>query len=228
MEISTIKTFAINLPKRKDRYAHIVKEFDGKPEFQLQVVPAYEDKIGAIGLWKTIRKIVKNFATDEEIIVICEDDHVFSPDYEKKKFFDLIRVAHQYQADVLLGGVSWFLEALPLQKNLFWLNFFNGTQFMVLYKNFFNAIVNTSFFPSDAADNKISVLSLKKFCIFPFISTQTEFGYSDASESLYYSGVVSGSFDMATRRLNNIQIASKHFEAKIKNLGKLNSIQCPT
>lgn len=74
-----IPTYIINLETRKERRKHIYEEFRNKNEFKIEIVNAVKDEIGAVGLWKSIIKIIKiaQLAKDE-IILICEDDHMWS------------------------------------------------------------------------------------------------------------------------------------------------------
>ena len=55
-----ITTYVINLPERVDRKTHIEKQFFNKPEFLLQFITAETHPIGAVGLWKSIVKIVNH------------------------------------------------------------------------------------------------------------------------------------------------------------------------
>ena len=54
-----ISTYIINLYFRKDRKTCIEKEFVGREEFDIIIVRAIEHDIGSIGLWKSIRSIIK-------------------------------------------------------------------------------------------------------------------------------------------------------------------------
>ena len=65
-----ISTYVINLPERKDRREHIEKQFCDKPEFLLTIVPAETDAIGAIGLWKSITKIIQFALTNTEAMLV--------------------------------------------------------------------------------------------------------------------------------------------------------------
>lgn len=52
---------------------------------------------------------------------------------------------------------------------------------MVIFRSFFDKILNAPFTEDDCADWKIAELSNKKLVIYPFISTPKDFGYSDVS-----------------------------------------------
>ncbi|MCX2485507.1 hypothetical protein [Pedobacter sp. MR2016-24] len=175
-----IPVYAINLKKRCDRKAHILAQFSSRSEFDLSLVQAEEDPSGAVGLWKSIRKIIQRAITaDQELVIICEDDHLFTDAYQPEKFIRYIRESQEKNADLLSGGLSWFDSAVQVAPGLFWLNQLRATQFMVVFRSFYQKIMNADFLPTDSADTKLSSLTSASFVIFPFISYQEEFGYSD-------------------------------------------------
>ncbi len=53
-----INVYAANLLRRMDRRASLQKQFAGRSEFALRVVPAVEMDNGAWGLWQSFRQIV--------------------------------------------------------------------------------------------------------------------------------------------------------------------------
>ncbi|QEC51475.1 glycosyl transferase [Anseongella ginsenosidimutans] len=137
-----INTYAINLARRTDRKASLISEFKGRNEFQLTVVPAIAHKVGAIGLWQTICQIIQKVCNDDiDNILICEDDHVFTEAYTSNRLIRAINQSRKYDADILLGGVSWFDQVLQVDKNLFWVDRFTGTQFMLIYRKFYEKIL---------------------------------------------------------------------------------------
>ena len=177
-----IPTYIINLKSRTDRREHIEKEFATRDEFCIYIVDAHTHEFGNVGLWNTIKHIVRDLAKPEEdLVLICEDDHLFTPEYSPTFLFDAISEAKRSYADVLSGGISWHEDAVQVTDTLFWVKKFSGTQFIVLFKKFFQAIVDADFTPLDTADAKMSSLSDSIFFIHPFISVQKEFGYSDAT-----------------------------------------------
>ncbi|WP_339903366.1 hypothetical protein [uncultured Cyclobacterium sp.] len=174
--------FAINLVKRKDRKASIISEFADKEEFQLTIVPAIEHQFGAVGLWHTICNIVKKSEKEElDYVIICQDDHTFTSQYQDISLQKTIEDAKQFQADILLGGVSWFSTCIPVGKNLNWVEKFSGLQFAVIFKKFYSKILSTDFQEGNAGDYTMSALSHQIYFIYPFISIQKDFGYSDVT-----------------------------------------------
>ena len=199
-----IKTFAINVPKRKDRYKHIVSVFSGHKLFDFQVVKCIPHKRGNVSLWLTIKQIIEK-NKKESYIIICEDDHYFTADFSEEKLLECIKKAQNLGADILSGGVSWFDIAVQINTDFFWLKTFNGMQFSIIFQKFFNTILNTDFNEKDSADFRISTLSENIFVIVPFISKQKEFGYSDVTFLNNEKGKVEKLFKKTSERLNLLQ-----------------------
>lgn len=177
-----IPTFIINLKSRVDRKENVIKEFQLKDQFVIQIVEAKENSIGAVGLWNSIQHILEHLADDkEDFILICEDDHQFTDSYTAEILESSINKAKELDADVLLGGISWCHAAIPVSEQLFWVNKFSGTQFVIIFKKFFEAVRSATFHDYDTADHKISALTEKKFVIYPFVSVQKGYGYSDVT-----------------------------------------------
>ena len=193
-----VPTYIINLKSRIDRREHILQQFSGRDEFEISIVDAHVHEFGNIGLWNTIRHIVSDLTSqNDEIIIICEDDHLFTKNYSANILESAIAYAKGLNADVLSGGVSWHVDSVQISETLFWIKKFSGTQFLVVFRKFFDCILNASFTEHDTADYKMSSLSDNIYCIYPFISVQKEFGYSDATQ-----------MNNGTARVENLFISS--------------------
>jgi len=211
----SIPVYIINLPARKDRLIHIQQQFAGKDEFDLNIVEAIEDENGAIGLWKSIVKIIKMAKNNQDdVIVICEDDHEFTCDYSKNYFLHNVIEANDQGANLLIGGVSSFGQAIPVSEYRYWVDRFFCTQFIVVYSGFFNAILEEKFGNRDAADLKLSIMTSNKMVLHPFVSIQKEFGYSDISPNnkrLLSEGTVPSMFEAASTKLAKIRAIQKKY-----------------
>jgi glycosyl transferase family 25 len=204
--------FAVNRKLRTERRSHILREFEGRDEFMLQIIDAIEDENGAWGLWQTIRKIVQEHGPGNEFLILCEDDHLFTEHYSKEFFFSVLQRALQRNADIVLGGVSYFDIGLQLNNDLFWLNVFNGLQFTVISERMYEKILHYEFQEDDHADYVLSALTENAFLIFPFISVQKEFGYTDISKKRKRDkSSVEPLFNDAIRRLELIRNVSRLF-----------------
>lgn len=180
--IKAIPTYVINLPSRIDRRTHIEKEFNNRDEFDVRIVPAIRHEVGGVGLWDTMKKIISDASKmGLDYVLICEDDHQFSSLYNRENFEKCIEEAIEKNADVLCGGPSWFEDAIFASDNLFWVSRFSGTQFIIIFNRLYNKILSAGFTEDDSSDYKISDLASNKYFVHPFISTQKEFGYSDAT-----------------------------------------------
>ncbi|WP_343538729.1 hypothetical protein AB3466_01625 [Sphingobacterium thalpophilum] len=180
VEETMIPTYIINLRKRADRKRHILKQFKSRTEFQINFCYGVWNENGKVGLWESIRNVIKLAnEKDEDVILICEDDHEFLPNYEKGFLIENIIKAYELGADVLLGGVSNFQSAVKATDNLFWVSEFYCTQFMIVYKKIFDSILNANYNNSTTADGIISSIATNKLVMHPFVSIQKDFGYSD-------------------------------------------------
>lgn len=179
-----IPVYAINMKEREDRRQSIINEFEMKPEFELHLVEACTHRKGTIGLWNSMVKIVQ-MAKDnnEEFVIICEDDHFFTENYSPKLLIREIQEAFLQNAEVLSGGIGGFGYGFRTGFRRYWVDWFWCTQFIVVYASFYDKILSYKFKEDDAADEVISALAINKMVIYPFISEQKDFGYSDVTES---------------------------------------------
>lgn len=214
-KITTV--YAINLKSRTDRRKFILSQFVDKEEFQFYLVKAYEHRIGAMGLWMTIRNILKELVRPEdEYIVLCQDDHLFTKEYSKEHLLWCIEEARFLQADILAGGVSGFTGAIKITKNLYWVEKFSGLQFTIIFRKFFQKILHADFENINAADLKLCELTENKFFVYPFLSTQKEFGYSDVTNSNNQKGKVEKAFRDSSEKAKVITTVSTSYKQKLK------------
>lgn len=206
-------TYVINLKKRLDRKKHIVKQFNAREEFQIKICNGIENAKGQIGLWESIKKVIRIAKkANDDIIIICEDDHIFTDHYNKDFLIKNIVKAHALNADVLLGGICHFNSAVKASENLFWVDEFYCTQFMIVFENFFDAILNEKYDEYMSVDGKISAISANKLVLFPFVSIQQDFGYSDITTRDSKEIRSDEPFIHTMERLNTID--RKHFTLK--------------
>jgi len=210
-----IPTYIINLPERDDRRSHIIKQFKDRSEFELKIIEAHKHSIGAIGLWITIRKIIKlAIENDDDVIIICEDDHEFTNDYAKHELFKNIFEGFQQNIDYINGGTSSINVVVPVSKTRFWVDFTRATQFVIIYKRLFEKILNYEFSKDVVADIVLSNLAENKMILFPFISKQHNFGYSDVTpQHQMDTDLVDIMFSNTERRLSQIKNAFEKYNS---------------
>ncbi|THU40347.1 hypothetical protein FAM09_10795 [Niastella caeni] len=210
--MNAIPTFVINLKKRIERREHILKEFNQREEFDVTIVEAQEHKKGAMGLWNTVQSILqKQLNSAHEYIIICEDDHQFTDAYSKELLFSAIANVRAKNADLLCGGVSWFTDALAISESIFWVDKFSGFQFTVIFRHFFTTILHADFREDDVTDLKIASLAENKFFLFPFISVQKDFGYSDVTDKNNSVGRVDGLFANSSNKAKTINYICNYY-----------------
>lgn len=216
-DIVPIPVFIINLKHRTDRKKSIESEFAGKEEFTAQIIEAQECKYGSLGLWRTIINIISDQQYHDNLfIIICEDDHQFTKDYNKANLFAMVKKAITINADLLSGGISWFNNTTQVSEDMFWVEKFTGLQFTVIFRKFFSTILNANFMDFEDADIKLSSLTDHKYVVFPFISTQREFGYSDITSTNSEAGHVQQLFYTSIRNIHDTIAINSYFK-KIGN-----------
>lgn len=210
--VSKIKCFVVNIKERVNRRTHILQEFEGRKEFDVILVPAIVHENGAAGLLETIQYIIREMIdAHDELIILCEDDHQFTPAYSPALLHQSVAMAREKGADMLCGGVSWFRNALEVADNLFWVDRFTGLQFTVIFKKFYSAILNIPTTAIEAVDLTMGMLTERKFFIYPFISTQKEFGFSDINSKNGEEGHVTRLFDLAHRQCEVLTAVKKYY-----------------
>lgn len=207
------ETYIINLRKRHERRKHVEGEFRCREEFKYQIVDAIEYKIGAIGLWLTIKHILLDLASEKDYIIICEDDHTFTEHYRSELLIKAVEEAQEYSIDVLLGGVSWFKDALQISSDLFWVEKFTGFQFAVIFKQFYQTLLDAPFGYDDVADLTISKLSSKILVVHPFFSVQREFGYSDVTIKNADAGHVGKLFAESSDQFSRLKHVASFYQS---------------
>lgn len=199
-----IQTYVSNLVRRQERKSSTIREFAGKTEYSLHIVPAIEHSFGPFGLWQTfIRILKKEKAKGTPYFLFCEDDHTFSSNYTYNYLEQCLLKADSFNADLLSGGMSWIESPIQCSEHLFWGKRFNGTQFIIIYNRFYDRILKAAdgedYF---ILDMKLSELSDSLFVMFPFISAQKDFGYSDVTPQNNKKGYVTGLFTQTELKLS--------------------------
>jgi len=213
MQRTSFPTYIINLKKRVDRREHIEAQFAHRSEFDLSIVNPVFHENGAFSLWMTIQEIIqKAIYDDERLIIICEDDHQFTDDYFADKFISQVLNAERENCEVLSGGVSCVKSSLRVNEETFWMEDFTGLQFTVLFKASFRKILDYKFEIGNDADIIISSLADDKRVIYPFISVQKEFGYSDVTPRNAATGHVENLFKATTDRLNSMDEVLSYYK----------------
>ena len=178
----SIPVFIISLKECADRLAYILDQFVEKKEFDTHLVEVCTHENYRIGLWQSIVKAINDINNgDDDVVVICTDNHTFTENYNRDILIRNIIEASEQSVELLLGGIGGFGNAVPITSERYWIDWFWCTQFMVLYRPIFLKILNYRFKDEDTVDGVLSELTTHKMVLYPFISVQHDFGYSDVT-----------------------------------------------
>ncbi|PPL03154.1 hypothetical protein [Parapedobacter indicus] len=214
--MNKIATFIVNLTERTDRLQHIKAEFNNRVEFDIVLIEATAHRIGALGLFDSFKRCVKQAQeADLDFVVLCEDDHTFTDAYSCEKFYNYLLFGIANECDILLGGVSGFKNASPITANIFWLEYFSGTQFFVMYRRFYRQFLNIKLEDTENIDFVISQKANRIFAIYPQISYQKNFGYSDVTTKNYRFNVEEY-FRITESRFSKTISVATYFRKQIK------------
>lgn len=208
-----LPTYIINLPERSDRRTHMQKQFEGRSEFQITWVDACKHPVGAVGLWQSIVRAVRMAVDrDDDVILICEDDHRFTSHYAKDRFLREITEAHEQGVHLLSGGIGGFGIGIPVTKTRFWVDWYWSNQFIILFRHAFRFILDYSFQETDTADGVLSTILPVKQVFWPFISVQENFGYSDVTPiNNLKPNLIEAYFTKSEQRLAQIRQVYDHY-----------------
>ena len=197
---------------RQERRKSVLNEFKKCTHCCIKIISPIWNSIPRISHWITLVNIVKEAKQSGlDYFIFCEDDHCFTTYYNNKIFDDTLNEARKLNADLLLGGISWMDTPIQISNNLFWVKKFNGLQFAVIFNSFYERILNSNFKEEDIiSEINLSKLSDNIFVMYPFISIQKEFGYSDVTLGNEKKGYVEGLFKNTQMRLDILNKA-KHF-----------------
>lgn len=200
-----IPAYIISLKDESERLHHILAEFHGKNEFSVKIIDSIKHEHKDIQLWNNIVTIAKMaIENDDDVIILVQDDHLFTDSYTKDYLLKNILDANDCNALILSGGNGGFDNVVPLNENRYWVDTLMSIQFLVLYKGLFKKIVKYKFKDDDTADGVLSGITSHKMLLFPFISKKKDFA---AHIHNHTQKTVSEAFDDAQKRLSCIQNA---------------------
>ncbi len=210
---ATVPAFIINLKKRADRREHVLAQFADKPEFDIHLMEPVQHPIATKSLWLTVQQIVKQGKKHQlPFVLICEDDHCFTKHYSAKVLHRHIQTASRLDCDILSGGVNSVKSTFNLLPEIYWMEKFTGLQFTVVFNRLYDAILDLFFNDEDdCADIVISNIARRKLLIYPFISIQKEFGYSDVTVTNNKSGFTDKLFIKSAERVQNLNKVARFY-----------------
>ena len=160
----TLPTYVIS--SAEDDLQTVSKTFSSRSEFDIISVHPTSAEKNITARFRA--SIVDGIQNDEDCLIICLSNGYFTRNYNKLLLISQIIEANDKGCDILFGGVAGFNNAIPIGRNLFWIDKFSLTTFMVIYKRFFQRLLNESLSESSEISS-ISSISSNKLTIYPFI-----------------------------------------------------------
>ena len=215
-----IPTYVINLLEQKERKDHILRQFQDKPEFAINIIEGCKNKSVNMGLWLSLRKIIEiALKNDDDVIVICKDNHEFTEHYSKDLMLTAVLQSHVLGVGYLTFGTTQFGFCVPVTQNLFWTNRCSYFQLVVVFKIMFRKILDEDFNEEVDPDVLLSQLTSNKMIAYPFLSKHLEFEIIDIDkntaaekESLQFE------YSNSVRRLANISDKFSYFKPQMEDL----------
>ncbi len=140
------------------------KEFSRKREFKVSWIKSDSPihKISQEHLNSILSRSIKN---EDDLIIICFDSYHFKTDYSKYELFKYVLMAYFYKADILFLHGEKIDFMCEIQDRLCWANNVQESNFIILYKKFFNKLSSINYSPLNNFSEIISPLSPDKFLI---------------------------------------------------------------
>ena len=206
MDDIIIPTYIINVSQSLNCFDTILSQFGGKDEFDIKIFRVAEEETEDLMYWKAVRKVIETAINNEEdVIIICDENHEFASSYKKEQLISSIYEAHRLQACILLGGLNGdFRNLLPLKSGISWLEAFSQSNFIILFRSIYEKFLNESFCSTDNFFQKLSALTSNKFVMHPPISRfnqcNIKYKYEDESLQLF----LTNSLETSIARINKI------------------------
>jgi glycosyl transferase family 25 len=120
------------------------------------------------GLCECINIAQKN---EDDFIIVTFDSFVLKKDFKKFILVNSIIKANMHNCDILVADLAEFNHAVPVNENLFWIDSFSHSAFIVLFAGVYEKIRSI---PPELDEvniyNYLSYITSNKMAVYPFIS----------------------------------------------------------
>lgn len=163
-----IKTFAdnfyINTFCFYNNRKNCKEDFSRKKEFHISWIQS-ASPLPNINRRNLNSILTRSIQDEDDVIIICFDNYRLKTNYSKYSLFKYILMAQFYQADILFCNGIKIDYMCKIQDELYWVNNIKESDFIVLYRKFFDKILDIDFLPSKSFSEIISTLSHDKLMI---------------------------------------------------------------
>ena len=186
-----------------DKYENVLNQFLGRFIFDVHIFKSFPNQNEQKNIWHGIVNAIKIITQeDDDFVIICLNKHMFTDVFDERLLIESIKSAGMLGVDLLLGGIGNFKYAVPLSTNLFWIDSFRYSQFIVIYRTIFEDVVSYNFNDNDTVDGVLSELTSRKMVVYPFISE--------------FKGLGCSNFKKADRQARNIEFLYMKSAEKLK------------
>jgi glycosyl transferase family 25 len=169
-------TYIIDHLEDGDNETATLWEFSDRSEFDIK-------QTDAVGWAEAVSEMARAaIAAEDEIIILCKKGHRFTMQYSRSLLMQNILEAHRQKVDILCGGIERFTYAVPITKNRYWIDRFDGAGFIVLFKKVFPALLNAGSGQWKNLDALLSKATPNKMVLYPFISRNTNYAGANSPE----------------------------------------------
>jgi hypothetical protein len=153
---------------------HVNEQFSGRKEYRRIGQANIENENTANQVIMAV--IEEAEAKEYDFIILCKNYHDFPPSYDHSFFERCLLQADRIGANVLLGGATGFVDSVKIIDNLFWIDFFTDSTFVILYKRFYKTLANLVKNNSLHSIERIISDNVNNIMLtYPFISFPREF-----------------------------------------------------
>lgn len=192
----SIPTYIIPSYEFEQFRSQIPYQFEKKKIFDLKFVSPAQLDSSIESYWRCIKEIVQSaIVSDEDVIVICEDNHSFTEVFSEQSFLRDIINAHRLGAGILCGGIDDIEVAVPIANGMFWISAFKSCSFLLLFKSVFEKILSHSIDCFLTKGDLFRELTSNKIVLFPPISVQTNFQNNNSCPTDSADAMVSSRLD---------------------------------
>ena len=159
---------------------NLYMEFQGHPEFELHPIGEKWD-------WSIFRHVLEQVSQKDEddAIIICHEGHRFTEVYQSCSFFRVLLECSELGTEMLLGGCRDFSNLVPVSPRLYWVDKYEGCNFIVLFRRAYHTLLNLSLNDCESLDEVLSRVLSNKLLIVPFISWTGTKCRADSQLALY-------------------------------------------
>ena len=155
-----------------------LQQFVDKPEFLYSKLKV--NNLSTYSVWNAIIKATDiSMRNNDELFIIATEDHSYTPFYTENFLMKSIIDGFKRGIDILLGNINDFEFAVPVSKNLFWIDNYKGSSFTIIYNSLYEKILSYNPTEGKTFENIFSEITPHKMVLYPFISNRRTYSFKN-------------------------------------------------